>query len=122
MIADSLEHLSGCEVVGVDISENRLNVCKKMVRKYLKGSKCKVQLYQGDGSTFPGTGIGDEIFVAPCLVFDTRADAEETNKGERKKMNKSARDRERKVGEESHHFAFLAYLKPLFASLRLSLQ
>ncbi|GMH48998.1 hypothetical protein TrRE_jg5910 [Triparma retinervis] len=94
MIVDSLEHLSGCEVVGVDISGNRLNVGKKIARKYLKGAACEVRLYQADGTTFPGPA--DDISASPSLVFDSRAEAQETNQGERKKMNKSAKSRETK--------------------------
>ena len=96
MIVDSLEHLSGCEVVGVDISGNRLNVGKKIARKYLKGAACEVRLYQADGTTFPGPA--DDISASPSLVFDSRAEAQETNQGERKKMNKSAKSREVRVG------------------------
>ena len=99
MIVDSLEHLSGCEVIGVDISGNRLNVGKKVVRKYLKGAACDVSLYQADGTTFPGPA--DDISASPSLVFDSRAEAQETNQQERKKMNKSAKSREVRAKDRS---------------------
>mmetsp|Transcript_5664 Transcript_5664/g.11329 ORF Transcript_5664/g.11329 Transcript_5664/m.11329 type:complete len:401 (+) Transcript_5664:50-1252(+) len=97
MIVDSLEHVTSSSsqrslVVGVDINLQRLNVGKKIVRKYLKGSKADVRLYNSDGTTFPLSNAT----TSTQLVYDTRSEEQETNLGKRKKMNKSALSRERK--------------------------
>jgi 16S rRNA C967 or C1407 C5-methylase (RsmB/RsmF family) len=97
-------------VVGVDISESRTALCKRIVTKYhvdpdtCKGdvdSECpkqdmdvsnvRMRLYCNDGTTF---GLADSTLN---LVFDSAAAAEEYQvQGKRKRMNKSARGRERK--------------------------
>jgi 16S rRNA C967 or C1407 C5-methylase (RsmB/RsmF family) len=96
---------STATVVGVDISEHRMALCKKIVQKYhihkeSSGSgpvdqsttnQCNIQLYCQDGTTF-GMNEKDNN-----LVFDSRAALEdEVGRGKRKRMNKSARGRERK--------------------------
>ncbi|GMI07976.1 hypothetical protein TrVE_jg13310 [Triparma verrucosa] len=97
MIVDMLLG-SRMEVVGVDISDARLNICKKLLRKYVvtdvvsessEAPSPLVRLFHADGTTFPQR--------SDCLVFDSRAEAQETasSKG-RKRMNKSARAREKK--------------------------
>ena len=96
MIADLLS--SSSTVVGVDISENRLAVCKRIVKKYHvdprtsgdSSSRARIRLYCADGTKF-----GSES--DPELVFDSVAAAEDQKTaGKRKRMNKSARARERK--------------------------
>lgn len=97
-------------VVAVDISESRTALCKRIVAKYqLDPSTCgdaidatskspvqddsgtRIRLYCNDGTTF---GQHEE---ALNLIFDSTASAEEFRfQGKRKRMNKSARGRERK--------------------------
>jgi 16S rRNA C967 or C1407 C5-methylase (RsmB/RsmF family) len=99
-------------VVGVDISESRTALCKRILTKYHvdpdtckgadssetpnqdadgPGSNVRIRLYCNDGTTF---GLADS---ALNLVFDSAAAAEEYRVlGKRKRMNKSARGRERK--------------------------
>ncbi|GMH71504.1 hypothetical protein TL16_g05667 [Triparma laevis f. inornata] len=91
MIVDELLGLR-MEVVGVDISDSRLNISKKLLRKYIINTDANtlVKLFHADGTTFPNP-------KSDSLVFDSRAEAQETasSKG-RKRMNKSARAREKK--------------------------
>ncbi len=90
-------------IVGVDVSESRLAVCKRIITKYhvhpeTAGSKAtatrtSIQLYCGDGATF-GTRCQDL-----ALQFDSSVEAEgfdSSNKQKRKRKNKSARARESK--------------------------
>ena len=87
-------------VTGVDISETRMSICKSVVRKYqsdqdrLDHSSIRIQLFRNDGTQFGGK---DEDLN---LVFDSEAARDEARfaavKGGRKRMNKSARARERK--------------------------
>lgn len=88
------------KVVGVDICEHRMNICKKIVQKYFieetsgrgnaEESHVGIQLYREDGTTF---GV-----QRPNLVFDSGVAMEEMVQrgGKRKRMNKSARAREKK--------------------------
>jgi 16S rRNA C967 or C1407 C5-methylase (RsmB/RsmF family) len=98
MMADLLS--SSSTIVGVDISERRLALCKSIVKKYhvdpgtlgcASGSnRARIRLYCADGTTF-----GTE--PDPELIFDSVAATEEQKTaGKRKRMNKSARARERK--------------------------
>lgn len=102
MTADLLHPSS--TVVGVDISEERLAVCKSIVKKYHVDSDtsgraasaddfpsgARIRLYCADGTKF-----GSE--PDPELVFDSVAAIEDQKvAGKRKRMNKSARARERK--------------------------
>ena len=98
-------------IVGVDISENRLDVAKRVVHKYHvdpstsgdtnldPDSLPRIRLYHGDGTTF-GTIHTPSHFQLPRshnLVFDSDiAREEQKQKGERKRSNKSSRARERK--------------------------
>jgi 16S rRNA C967 or C1407 C5-methylase (RsmB/RsmF family) len=89
-------------VIGVDISENRLSLCKNIVKKYhvnpstsgrMKGrvSNSRIRIYHADGVSFGTKSEADH------LVFDSRAALEESSHaGKRKRMNKSARAREKK--------------------------
>lgn len=97
-IADYL--VSSATVVGVDVSEERLAVCKRIVKKYHVDPATsgfspnkngpRIRLYCADGTTF-----GSE--PDPTLVFDSVAAIEDQQvAGKRKRMNKSARARERK--------------------------
>lgn len=101
MIADLLS--SSSTVVGVDISEQRLAVCKRIVKKYrVDPATCgrqaisdegtaRIRLYCADGTTFGVTEADSQ------LVFDSVAAMEDQQlAGKRKRMNKSARARERK--------------------------
>jgi 16S rRNA C967 or C1407 C5-methylase (RsmB/RsmF family) len=114
-MADFLHSSSGAEqnvIVGVDVSERRMAVCKRVVHKYQIASESKIpgvdqttttatrknvriRLYCNDGTKF-GMIDNDEPLH---LVFDSVAATEEETArqlGERKRMNKSARMRERK--------------------------
>jgi 16S rRNA C967 or C1407 C5-methylase (RsmB/RsmF family) len=88
-------------IVGVDVSESRMALCKKIVTKYQVDAETsgmmkapegmKIQLYCQDGTSF---GMKSD---ATNLVFDSRSAFEEVSvRGKRKRMNKSARARERK--------------------------
>ena len=97
MIADLLPS-SNATVVGVDISSRRLALCKNIVKKYhvdpvtsaRQEDSARIRLYRADGTTF-GTMADTE------LIFDSEAaDEEAKTAGTRKRMNKSARARERK--------------------------
>lgn len=89
-------------VVGVDISEQRLSLCTNIVKKYHvnattsgrdQGDKCKssVRLYHADGVSF---GLNQE---SDRLVFDSGTAFEDCIlAGKRKRMNKSAKAREKK--------------------------
>jgi 16S rRNA C967 or C1407 C5-methylase (RsmB/RsmF family) len=100
-------------VVGVDVSEDRMAVCKRIVNKYQIGTifalerqdskktthnspssdgDVRIRLYCNDGTTF---GMQtDEL----NLVFDSQVALEDdaARLGKRKRMNKSAKARERK--------------------------
>jgi 16S rRNA C967 or C1407 C5-methylase (RsmB/RsmF family) len=101
MIADLLS--SSSTVLGVDISEQRLAVCKRIVKKYrVDPATCgrqaisdegtaRIRLYCADGTAFGVTEADSQ------LVFDSVAAMEDQQvAGKRKRMNKSARARERK--------------------------
>ena len=107
MMADLLPPSS--MVVGVDISSQRISLCKKIIKKYHideatcghKHSKDKtitpskssttIRLYCTDGTTF---GMNN---TQEGLVFDSNtALLENESKGKRKRMNKSARAREKR--------------------------
>ena len=106
------------KVVGVDICEHRMNVCKSIVQKYFidpdtSGRQLidpklpedtNIQLYLQDGTTF---GVEEQLSntadAAPTrqrgnLVFDSDVAMEEMIQrgGKRKRMNKSARARQKK--------------------------
>ena len=122
-IADVLEttHGGNAYIVGVDISEKRLHLCKNIIKKYhidhetcgaveveasqdgnikiespnaigcLPNQKIIIQLFNADGTTF-GTSKDSS-----SLIFDSRVAIEQqTRAGKRKRMNKSAKARESK--------------------------
>ncbi|CAB9521214.1 Ribosomal RNA small subunit methyltransferase F [Seminavis robusta] len=104
-------------VVGVDVSEHRIATCKKILQKYhlpikqqpdeatteistqkqqsshMREQKIQMRLYCADGTTFDQPYNHNQLL--PKLVFDSQSALEETG-GKRKRMNKSARARERK--------------------------
>ncbi|KAL7531869.1 hypothetical protein ACHAWF_003938 [Thalassiosira exigua] len=106
-------------LVGVDISSQRISLCKNIVKKYhideassapksmLKSrsasdakeiqtstSHTTIQLYCADGTTF---GMKEARNENRALVFDSNAAMEELmSRGKRKRMNKSARAREKR--------------------------
>jgi 16S rRNA C967 or C1407 C5-methylase (RsmB/RsmF family) len=100
-----LHSSSRLTVVGVDISASRLAVTKKILQKYLfdrssRGTEPSsidetlVQLYCADGTTFCSATSEES---PGRLVFDSEvAIHEQATSGKRKRMNKSARARERK--------------------------
>ena len=99
MIADLAKDSA---VVGVDVHEQRLSLCKKIVQKYhldpeTRGNqsetslKPSIRLYCQDGTTFGSPDVDTN------LIFDSGVAAEDfAQRGTRKRMNKSARARERK--------------------------
>ena len=100
-IADILDEFPSSTVVGVDISKNRTSVCKNIVQKYRIDKETsgrsddnkagtRVRLFCEDGTKF-GLQLPNE------LVFDSKAALlENESSGKRKRMNKSARAREKK--------------------------
>lgn len=115
MIADLLAENSS--VTGVDASKPRLSLCKNIIQKYHTDkttsgtvvaksrnddsakeqsptdtkSRVIIRLYCGDGTSFGTTQSASE------LIFDsTSAIEEQMNRGKRKRMNKSARAREKR--------------------------
>lgn len=98
-------------VVGVDISEHRLDIAKNVIHKYHIDPKSsgqrslgrahvpRIRLYLGDGTTF-GMNVHEEI--PHCsLVFDSDvAREEQIHMGERKRKNKSSKARVRKRLQE----------------------
>ena len=114
------------KVVGVDICKRRINVCKSIVQKYFidsetsgQGGKSNesqgnvnIQLYLEDGTTFGVNRPPNVLTSSPAstststsgrssssnLIFDSRVATEEMVQrgGKRKRMNKSARAREKK--------------------------
>ena len=100
-------------VVGVDVSKTRLATCKRILHKYQvhpdtsggdgSDTKARIRVYCCDGTTFDKphlSNIGnkdDPPKHLPELIFDSTTAAEaNTITGKRKRMNKSARARERK--------------------------
>ena len=81
----------GGEVHGVDVSERRLAVARKVVDAHLLGAADapRVKLFRGDGATFRGESDG-------ALVFDSAAADGAAARGDRKRRNRSARAREGK--------------------------
>jgi len=107
MMADLLPPSS--MVVGVDVSSQRVSLCKKIIKKYHideatcghkhskdntitpSKSSATIRLYCTDGTTFGMNGTHEG------LVFDSKtALLENESKGKRKRMNKSARAREKR--------------------------
>jgi len=107
------------KVIGVDICKHRLNVCKSIVHKYfidfetsgvVTRSKeamadVNIQLYQEDGTLFGVKGPHNISSAGDAsrsnsnnLIFDSSVAIEEMVQrgGKRKRMNKSARAREKK--------------------------
>jgi 16S rRNA C967 or C1407 C5-methylase (RsmB/RsmF family) len=108
-IADLLEQCqktTKLEIVGVDINAPRLHLCRKIIQKYhidpdTSGKpmtdKCGlcISLFCADGTTF-GTRASLEKDTE-SLIFDSVLAREESIiAGKRKRLNKSARSRERK--------------------------
>ena len=96
MMADHLSPSS--TIVGVDISDRRLALCKNIVKKYQidpetsghasDSNGARIRLYCADGTKF-----GND--PDPKVIFDSMVAAEQQKTtGKRKRMNKSARARE----------------------------
>ncbi len=103
MIADLLSCSS--TVVGVDISKERLAVCKRVVKKYhvdretsghtpacddTSNRGARIRLYCADGTNF-GSEPDSELMFDSVVAMEDQQVA-----GKRKRMNKSARAREQK--------------------------
>jgi len=110
-------------LVGVDISSQRISLCKNIVKKYhidvttssststsianvYHGhsnaeskipTRSTIRLYCTDGTTFGINNDSNDANVNHGLVFDSNAAREEfLSRGKRKRMNKSARAREKR--------------------------
>jgi hypothetical protein len=107
-------------LVGVDISENRLSLCKNIITKYhidgctsasqsvsvddttsntdsrsITHSCVSIRLYRADGTTF-GTSESNST-VNHGLIFDSTAALEEfQSRGKRRRSNKSSKAREKR--------------------------
>ena len=101
-------------VVGVDISSQRISLCKNIVKKYQidcitsgqpiaksnSQSRVSIRLYHADGTTF-GTNDSNSNHMHYGLVFDSTAALEDIeSRGKRKRTNKSARAREKRILSE----------------------
>lgn len=101
MLAD-LAPLSS-SIIGVDISQNRIQLCKNIIKKYhtnqetsgpnnKQASSCQstIRLYCTDGTKFGAKEVSG-------LAFDSNAEKQEMQtQGKRKRQNKSARAREKR--------------------------
>ena len=106
------KQLRSVKLMGVDICKHRMNVCKSIVQKYFVDfetsgrlgmekisteDRVNIQLYLQDGTSF---GISDSPTTGNVcnLVFDSGVAIEEMfqRQGKRKRMNKSARAREKR--------------------------
>jgi hypothetical protein len=122
MIADLVN--TNSSLVGVDISKQRLSLCKNIIQKYHIGNttsgmnlsnildevnsarqyRVNIQLYCADGTTYTG-----EQSTTSELIFDSNSAMEELlTRGKRKRMNKSARARQKRRlselgSEQSNH-------------------
>lgn len=121
------KNMKNVRIIGVDISEQRIQLCKNIITKYqidkstsgivkeddeegqskkhnqseksiasptitASYSQPRISLYCTDGTSFGKTNIDSD-----ALIFDSIVAREEENqKGTRKRMNKSARARQRK--------------------------
>ena len=116
---------SNSTVVGVDISESRISLCKKIITKYQinrqtsgssaggtrtndaddRRSSARVRLYCQDGTQFGLESFRDN----DKLVFDSEIAREDEHvvAGKRKRMNKSARARQQKRLRTVAHFDFV---------------
>jgi 16S rRNA C967 or C1407 C5-methylase (RsmB/RsmF family) len=72
-IADLLP--DGAKVVGVDISKNRLNVTRSLVKKY---KQTNVEIVEADGTSYQSDELFDKVLV----------DAECTHEGSLKHLQK----------------------------------
>jgi len=114
-------------VVGVDISESRISLCKKIITKYhinqqtsgssacstgrvgnidTTSSNCaRIRLYCQDGTHFGLSSFRDD----DKLVFDSEISREDEHvvAGKRKRMNKSARARQQKRLRTIAHLDFV---------------
>jgi 16S rRNA C967 or C1407 C5-methylase (RsmB/RsmF family) len=87
--------LMSCEgtIVGVDLSDRRLEVCRSLVNSYMHSSRphARIQLFHADGVNFCSSQFGK-------LFFDSKVTEEEIMLagGSRKRRNKSSRAREQK--------------------------
>ena len=117
---------SNSTVVGVDISESRISLCKKIITKYQinrqtsgstnstghdctkdaqSRSSARVRLYCQDGTQFGLSSFRDN----DKLVFDSEIAREDEHvvTGKRKRMNKSARARQQKRLRTVAHLDFV---------------
>ena len=99
MISDLIPDNSST-IIGVDVSMPRISLCKNIVKKYHVDpdtlgnptEHANIRLYCADGVTF-----GTQDTEQAALVFDSDiAQDDQKRAGKRKRMNKSARARERK--------------------------
>lgn len=89
---------TGSTIVGVDVSEDRQRLTQRILEKYQVENRSNndktnlIRLYLGDGRIF-----GDGSPSNQNLVWDSNVAYEEhSSRGKRKRLNKSARARQRK--------------------------
>lgn len=123
-IADILEkyqEATKMEIVGVDVNPSRLHLCKNIIKKYHVDTdtsgrsindayNLSISLFCADGTAF-GTPASLRKNV-DSLTFESTVAREETMiAGKRKRMNKSAKSRERKqlrtLGKDMFHTTYL---------------
>jgi 16S rRNA C967 or C1407 C5-methylase (RsmB/RsmF family) len=99
-LADGLSHNRTTTIVGVDVSVDRLAVCQKALRKYYaspntvvvsRDGQPRIRVYCADGTTFGAHGTDDR----DKLMWDSTV-AQQDTASSRKRLNKSARARQRK--------------------------
>jgi len=123
-IADCLRDVAESTVVGVDVNESRMSLCRRIVKKYqidrqtsgrninsdgcdgnrrtaVAGNDVRIRLYCEDGCKF-GTKRCSSLF------FDSEVALEDAQvAGKRKRMNKSARARQQKRLRAVAHLDFI---------------
>jgi len=130
---------SNATVVGVDISTHRMALCKNIVKKYhidpstsghaaavtggeiTSSKKVDIRLYETDGTAFGRTTNRAESWEDQGLIFDSTVAHEQiATAGKRKRMNKSAKSRERKRLKERSFLDYSACLPQNKESLNAS--
>lgn len=111
------EEATNIEIVGVDVNPSRLHLCRNIIEKYhidadtsgrSMNDLCNlsISLFCADGTTF-GTRTSLQKDVDSLKFESTLARNEKMMAGKRKRMNKSAKSRERKrlktLGKDMFH-------------------
>lgn len=123
-IADCLRDTAESTVVGVDVNESRISLCRRIVKKYqidqqtsgrnnnadgcdgnrstaVAGNDVRIRLYCEDGCKFGTTRCSSLFFDSEVALEDAQV------AGKRKRMNKSARARQQKRLRAVTHLDFI---------------